>query len=179
MDDMAPQNSESNAAKTNTPKDKNCPFCGQAFTSSSLGRHLDLYIKEKNPKPSDGVHDVEAIKKLRGGITRRQARGSVGARKDSTPARRPRLSIKRKSPSQKDESAVDSTSIEYPIVPHWDTTDVIDGVSARGPGMPQNASKQATRKTQPELRQELADATDRARAAELALREILGSWWAA
>ncbi|KAG5929939.1 hypothetical protein E4U42_003871 [Claviceps africana] len=199
MDDMASQNSESNAAKTTAPKDKNCPFCGQAFTSSSLGRHLDLYIKENNPKPSDGVHDVEAIKKLRGGITRRQARASGATRKDSTSSRRPRLSTKREASSQKGRSAAvkstprgadnaaedaadnaaNSASIEHPVVSHWDTADAVDGVSARGPGMPRNASKEATQKTQLELRQELTDAMDKARAAELALREIVGSWWAA
>ncbi|KAI7157923.1 hypothetical protein KC349_g5230 [Hortaea werneckii] len=58
-------------------KDRSCPFCGQAFTSSSLGRHLDLYIKPRNPKPADGVHDVEEIKKLRGGITRRQPKANL------------------------------------------------------------------------------------------------------
>ncbi|CAK7267057.1 hypothetical protein SEPCBS119000_002344 [Sporothrix epigloea] len=58
------------------PKDKNCPFCGQAFTSSSLGRHLDLYIKEHNPKRHDGVHNVEEIRRLRGAITRRNLKGS-------------------------------------------------------------------------------------------------------
>ncbi|PVH95047.1 hypothetical protein DM02DRAFT_645556 [Periconia macrospinosa] len=60
-----------------TPKDKNCPFCGQAFTSSSLGRHLDLYIRPKNPKPSDGLHIVDEIRKIRGGITRRQVKGPL------------------------------------------------------------------------------------------------------
>ena len=34
-------------SSTKAPKDRNCPFCNQAFTSSSLGRHLDLYIKPK------------------------------------------------------------------------------------------------------------------------------------
>ncbi|KAK4994083.1 hypothetical protein LTR66_005807 [Elasticomyces elasticus] len=64
-------------AKPSAVKDRNCTFCNQAFTSSSLGRHLDLYIRPKNPKPSDGVHDVDAIRKLRASITRRQARASV------------------------------------------------------------------------------------------------------
>lgn len=66
------QNSNSKSALAT--KDRSCPFCGQAFTSSSLGRHLDLYIRPKNPKPADGVHDVDEIRKLRGGITRRQPR---------------------------------------------------------------------------------------------------------
>lgn len=59
----------------NTPKaakDKECPYCRQAFTSSSLGRHLDLYIKPRNPKKPDGIHDVEEIRRTRGGVTRRQ-----------------------------------------------------------------------------------------------------------
>nr|OQO27014.1 hypothetical protein B0A51_07089 [Rachicladosporium sp. CCFEE 5018] len=62
-------------------KDRKCPFCAQAFTSSSLGRHLDLYIKPRNPKPADGIHDVDEILKLRGGITRRQPK--TGAKAES------------------------------------------------------------------------------------------------
>jgi hypothetical protein len=58
-------------------KDKRCPFCGLAFTSSDLGRHLDPYIRLKNPKRADGIHLVAEIRKLRGGITRRQPKGSV------------------------------------------------------------------------------------------------------
>ena len=61
---------------TSLPKDRPCPFCKQPFTSSSLGRHLDLYIKEKNPKPPDGVHNVDEIRAMRGKITRRQPKGS-------------------------------------------------------------------------------------------------------
>lgn len=38
-------------SSTKAPKDRNCPFCNQAFTSSSLGRHLDLYIKPKVSVP--------------------------------------------------------------------------------------------------------------------------------
>lgn len=75
-----------NEGTTKAPKDKNCPYCGQAFTSSSLGRHLDLYIKEKNPKAPDGIHDVDEIRKIRGGITRRQPRG--GSRRETTSAYR-------------------------------------------------------------------------------------------
>lgn len=76
--------SVNNANKNSATKDKACPFCGQQFTSSSLGRHLDLYIKEKNPKPADGIHDVVEIRKMRGGITRRQPRTSL-RREGSTP----------------------------------------------------------------------------------------------
>lgn len=60
-------------------KDKECQYCHQKFTSSSLGRHLDQYISKKKP---DGIHNVEEIKKIRAGITRRTARG--GKRNEST-----------------------------------------------------------------------------------------------
>ena len=74
-------------AGAKTTKDRSCPFCRQAFTSSSLGRHLDLYIKPKNPKPPDGVHDVIEIRKIRGGITRRQPRSNMTAKNMGGPSR--------------------------------------------------------------------------------------------
>ncbi|KAF5134512.1 hypothetical protein E5D57_005146 [Metarhizium anisopliae] len=202
--DMASQNSETTPAKLSAPKDKKCPYCKQAFTSSSLGRHLDLYIKEKNPKPPDGLHDVEAIRKLRGGITRRQARGSLGARKDSTPAGTPRPVPKRETPNQEIEPmgadpmpkdgtyAADSSFGKFPFVPRWEATGVINDIPPRGswdgdagsdpakrPPMQRTVSKQAVQKAQFDVKQKLSDAMDNARAAELALRELLGSWRAA
>ena len=57
-------------------KNKECPFCGDHFTSSSLDWHLDLYIKDKNPKKYDGVHDVEEIRRLRASVTRSQPRST-------------------------------------------------------------------------------------------------------
>lgn len=54
-------------------KDKECQYCHQKFTSSSLGRHLDQFISKKKP---DGIHIVEEIKKIRAGITRRTAKGA-------------------------------------------------------------------------------------------------------
>jgi hypothetical protein len=80
--DMQQQPMTSN--KAGAPKDKACPFCRQQFTSSSQGRHLDLYIKEKNPMQPDGVHDVDEIRKLRGRITRKQPRNSTSKREGST-----------------------------------------------------------------------------------------------
>ena len=58
--------------KSTTTKDKECQYCHQRFTSSSLGRHLDQFIHKKKP---DGIHNVDEIKKMRSGITRRTARG--------------------------------------------------------------------------------------------------------
>ncbi len=61
------------AAKGAAAKDKECPYCHQHFTSSSLGRHLDQFLSKKKP---DGIHDVDEIRRLRGGITRRTARSN-------------------------------------------------------------------------------------------------------
>ena len=66
------------AAKGTAAKDKECQYCHQHFTSSSLGRHLDQFLSKKKP---DGIHDVDEIRRLRGGITRRTARSS---RKDKS-----------------------------------------------------------------------------------------------
>ncbi len=68
-DDDAPNSVA--AGKAPAFKDKECPYCHQRFTSSSLGRHLDQYLHKKKP---DGIHNVEEIRKQRGGITRRTAR---------------------------------------------------------------------------------------------------------
>ena len=97
-------------AKNAAVKDKACPFCHQPFTSSSLGRHLDLYIKEKNPKPADGIHNVDEIRKLRGNITRRQPRSSMSRREDSTPAGTPGT-INKRSPSETDMGTRHSPSM--------------------------------------------------------------------
>ena len=62
-----------------TAKDKECPYCHQRFTSSSLGRHLDQYIFKKRP---DGIHNIEEIRRQRGGITRRTPRQGLSAKHD-------------------------------------------------------------------------------------------------
>ncbi|KAL0941812.1 uncharacterized protein CTRU02_204575 [Colletotrichum truncatum] len=198
-------NADSNQ-KLSAPKDKNCPYCGQAFTSSSLGRHLDLYIKEKNPKPPDGIHDVDAIRRLRGGITRRQPRGSLGARNASTPTGTPRAAPAKGDPATHDaelhqspalpkdgQYAVDSTLSKYPWTPSWEATGVINNIppngetatSTDGEGS-QNAgkrqrqvSKQVMQKANFDQKHKLADALDTARAAELAYRELYSSLRAA
>ena len=204
MEDSPTRAAEQDANTPKASKDKSCPFCGQAFTSSSLGRHLDLYIKEKNPKPSDGVHDVDAIRKLRGGITRRQARGSL-RRDTSTPARTPTAS--RRSPASDDaESSIvksplamaqpDPIGRQFPFNTPWEATGVINDLSARsdadrsaeGDGASdsvrsiaptQRAVSRQMMKTQLDMKQKMQDAADTARAAELALREMMSSWRAA
>lgn len=204
-----------NGGKTGAPKDKNCPFCNQAFTSSSLGRHLDLYIKEKNPKAADGIHDVDEIRKLRGGITRRQPRNSASRREDSTPAGTPGAQDRRSPAPESDkggkasptttESGVadmfnhngnthfqinkaswEATGVMNNIpmtrngasVQSWDGGDERDGMR-RPEGRNRAVSKQILAKTTFEQKQKMIEALDNAKAAELALRELLGSLRAA
>ncbi|KAG4222946.1 hypothetical protein PC116_g28581, partial [Phytophthora cactorum] len=127
-------------AKASAAKDRNCPYCGQAFTSSSLGRHLDLYIKEKNPKAPDGIHDVEAIRKMRGSITRRQPRGSLARRDTSTPGTPTASSRKSPAPDsiaktnaipKEGQFVVDNQMPRYPFQPTWEATGVINDIPAR------------------------------------------------
>ncbi|KAI1472225.1 uncharacterized protein F4812DRAFT_3620 [Daldinia caldariorum] len=191
-------------SKASAAKDRNCPYCGQAFTSSSLGRHLDLYIKEKNPKAPDGIHDVEAIRKMRGSITRRQPRGSLARRDTSTPGTPTASSRKSPAPDsiaksnaipKEGQFVVDNQMPRYPFQPTWEATGVINDIPARngelksspddGSGQDsrrlpmQRAPSRTVQKSQLEARQKLSDAMDTARAAELALRELLSSWRAA
>ncbi|TGO59287.1 hypothetical protein BCON_0046g00310 [Botryotinia convoluta] len=211
-----------NGGKNSAPKDKNCPFCHQAFTSSSLGRHLDLYIKEKNPKAADGIHSVDEIRKLRGGITRRQPRNSTSRREDSTPAGTPGGSERGNSNNDSDMVGSDSPSLRRDdgaamnmmcisrgvpgqtlssrrpnfvvnggtwestgVMNHipqarngetarsWDGDESRDG-SRRSDGRNRSVSKQMLAKTTFEQKQKMMEALDNAKAAELALREILG-----
>lgn len=189
------------------PKDKACPFCNAQFTSSSLGRHLDLYIKEKNPKPPDGLHHVDEIRKLRGNITRRQPRNSIRKRDGSTPADTPgaeeRGSPKEgsllgdRSPSVRRDD-LGASNLMYNGKPRamlmagWEATGVMNHIpTSRNPELgdqngeeregrrleprSRNVSKQILAKTTFEQKQKMTEALDNARAAELALREILGS----
>jgi hypothetical protein len=204
-----------NGGKAGAPKDKSCPFCHQAFTSSSLGRHLDLYIKEKNPKTADGIHDVDEIRKLRGGITRRQPRNSTSRREDSTPAGTPGAQERRspppdqqmggkRSPNLMRESGVmdmfnhDGKAQFHMNQASWEATGVINNIPVtrnggsvqswdgedrdglrRPEGRNRSVSKQMLAKTTFEQKQKMIEALDNAKAAELALRELLGSLRAA
>ncbi|KAK8003055.1 hypothetical protein PG989_002774 [Apiospora arundinis] len=201
----APSNSNESpaAAKPGAPKDRSCPFCAQPFTSSSLGRHLDLYIKEKNPKPPDGVHDVDRIRKMRGTITRRQPRGSLARRDASTPstptgstatASRHDANSQRPSIPREGQYVVDQAP-KWPVPPSWEATGVMNDLPTRNGDLqtgwdeadpnrrqslqPQRVPSRAAQKQQLDARQKLTDAVDTARAAELALREMLSSWRAA
>ena len=179
-------------AKTPAAKDRTCPFCNAPFTSSSLGRHLALYIKDKNPKPPDDVHDVDEIRKLRGNVTRRQARTSSSKREGSTP------SSSKPTPIRDQRSP--STPAFYPNINHtdsgplrttlnrpsWQATGVINNLPpVNREALNREAVSTYNKKRNPARRvsvkevvtskQDALEERDRGRAAELALREVLGS----
>lgn len=206
---------------TKAAKDRSCPFCGQAFTSSSLGRHLDLYIKPRNPKPPDGVHDVDEIRKIRGNITRRQPRtsGRVSvdpAREDGDGAH----AIFVAKPATAQSHVAEDNSTVPPVNAkdnpegmtfnhaNWMATGVINNIPPRGPSRNNsnnnnnnNSSneRQSSGQTKridemrrdnagnkiqrPEYESEsmwrLQQDAELGRAAEMALREVLGSLEAA
>lgn len=180
-------------------KDRACPFCNKPFTSSSLGRHLDLWIKDKNPKPEDGVHDVDEIRKMRGAVTRRQQKKSLGSRRDSstsvaTSAATPVAKSKRSPtapehvnlPSSSSLSRKDSApAIRGFNVHNFAVTGVINNIETDSAHS--TSSTAANIVTQQgkasqlnvDMAKKIQDAEDTARAAELALREMISSWRAA
>jgi hypothetical protein len=129
----------------------------------------------------------------------------MGGRKDSTPIGTPRPVPKRETSNQENEQiaaasiprdgtyAVDSTLSKFPFVLRWEATGVMNDIpskapveaepgsveTAKRPGMQRTVSRQAAQRAQFDAKQKLADAMDTARAAELALRELVGSWRAA
>jgi hypothetical protein len=179
-------------AKTRTSKDKECPYCHQGFTSSSLGRHLDQYIFRKKP---DGVHDVDEIRRLRGGITRRTAKGGLQCKQDregslSTP--HTTSPANRNSPAEDARVDLNATPEEgYRVqlnVPNWQSTGVINGlpgsstvspawehvISTAGTGKRKYTSLEpSSAKDILGLRGDAGSERDTARALELALREVL------
>ncbi|KAI9712710.1 MAG: hypothetical protein M1820_001331 [Bogoriella megaspora] len=177
-------NAESNAQKLSAPKDKTCPFCGVNFTSSSLGRHLDLYIKEKNPKPPDGVHNVDEIRKLRGGITRRQARGSATRRESSTPGSVTRMPNYDQTSMLGYDTAMNTPEARMQFKLNelnWQATGVINGLPGRGSAPTPSLARDPSTghhqqlKADYEMRRKALEERENGRAAELALQEVLGS----
>jgi hypothetical protein len=192
-----PENSSSTprSSTTETPqlkaaKDKNCPFCGQAFTSSSLGRHLDLYIRPKNPKTADGIHLVDEIRKLRGGITRRQAKGSISLPKRgdsvaSTPAHKKQSVASEDSNTlvqspEDDDDDDDELHVGKPRTHFKDVSwgkgnrQLSRALGAKTPDMRRDVSRQM-QKADLEQRFKTSEEVEIASATEMALRELLKS----
>jgi hypothetical protein len=166
--------SHNGSASNKASKDRQCPFCGQAFTSSSLGRHLDLYIKPRNPKPADGVHDVEEIKKLRGSITRRQPKASLkpganvnasGWRHESTEST-PATSAS-KPHTRRESRANDGSPLNSPVnyregdfvqtsinTAAWQATGVINNLPPRGASRNNNSTPSGQAQRMHDMRQD-------------------------
>ena len=181
-----------NGNKIPALKDKECPYCHQHFTSSSLGRHLDQFISKKKP---DGIHNVDEIRRMRGGITRRTARGAKG---DSNARDNDDTYSSRTSPAPQSATLVSNTNAEeLNRVPpgglhvrlnrlNWQATGVItDPTSLDSPLVPApptpalvNSPSQGTKRTFSMYSQDMTTAETN-RALELALREVLDSLRAA
>lgn len=168
-------NSSSKAANQSA-KDRTCQYCNQSFTSSSLGRHLDQFLFKKKP---DGIHDVEEIRRIRSGITRRQARTASGRREDSPE------STQKKGPSDAYATGESSTkSRDAPVrmmfnTPTWHATGVINDIpnpsrTLEGPHVAPSQSRSASLQL-PDYasRGATANNPDTMKALELALREVL------
>ncbi|OAP56576.1 hypothetical protein AYL99_08688 [Fonsecaea erecta] len=193
---------ESNAAhppaKAAAVKDKECQYCHQQFTSSSLGRHLDQFISKKKP---DGIHNVEEIRRLRGGITRRTARSSKRD-KDKNEPEDSRSSQASPGPSIGPQpGTLISSAIELNRVPpggmhvrlnrlNWQATGVITdpttldspATAAAVPPTPALVSSPSgTKRSYSTYAQDLNPTVnaETTRALELALREVLDSLRAA
>lgn len=174
------------AGKNPAVKDKECPFCHQHFTSSSLGRHLDLYIRDKHPKPPDELHDAEEIRKLRGHITRRQARRG-NRRDESTPSSSkatplPYSTSLRDPTSRANGINSDGESMKtFVNQPNWQATGVINDLPSVSPKTPSIWATRRPMKGRGQTREYvssrrgLISVADEARAAELALKEVLES----
>ncbi|KAF2485406.1 hypothetical protein BDY17DRAFT_102684 [Neohortaea acidophila] len=203
-----PDSNAVDASGAKVSKDRACPFCAQAFTSSSLGRHLDLYIKPRNPKPPDGVHDVDEIRRIRGRITRRQPRTSAKTaalkeeveRQDSPGTA---SGEKRHAEPARSVHSPALSDARTPLPPtswhatNWQATGVINNLPPRVPSrtsvrapLPsirriQDASMENHVDTahrpgyDPEDIGKLHEAAEVGRAAEMALREVMGSLEAA
>ena len=168
---------DESASKANlAAKDRKCQYCQQAFTSSSLGRHLDQFLFKKKP---DGVHNVEEIRRIRSGITRRQARTSAGKNEGS-----PERSEKKGSSDPYTAAESSSKAREAPVrmmfnTPTWHATGVINDIPnpsrvPDGPRITPSQSRTASLQL-PDYasRGSSSSNPDTMRALELALREVL------
>lgn len=158
--------------------------------------HLDLYIKPKNSKPPDGVHDVDEIRRMRGNITRRQSRLSGGSKRDSStpvpapapaPAQTAHATVRQildgNAATQLAASPSTSTKFEEKLGvrfnrPGWESTGVMNDLPPRLEAKPQERrepSKHHLQKVDLEQRNKIAEELETGKAAQLALQEVLGS----
>lgn len=160
--------------------------------------------KPKSPDEDHNEEAIEEMRKLRMHITRRNPKGSVSRRGTSASVGTPVDISKKASPStcNAESPSVFQSPVsvkgsgdrpstwsgrEFPSSTPWQVTGVMNdkdarhGPKNRRPGLP---SDWTTENRQPDVDskdkdQKIQDAEDRARAAELALRELIGSFRAA
>lgn len=165
-------------SKTPAIKDRKCQYCHQAFTSSSLGRHLDQFLFKKKP---DGIHEVEEIRRIRSGITRRQAR-TLSGKRDS-----PEHSVGKSQSDGHGGRDLKNKSREGGVrmmfnAPTWHATGVINDIpnpsrakDGAGTSYPSTSQSRSGSLGLPDYvsRGASTNNPDTARALELALREVL------
>jgi hypothetical protein len=174
------ESNQQSGGKGAAVKDRECKYCHQPFTSSSLGRHLDQYLFKKKP---DGIHDVEEIRRVRSSITRRQARTSSGRRDSPDIAagkgRHDSPGVAAQDPSGKPRDGGPRFLFNTPT---WHSTGVINdipdpGASQEGTGSSRLPASQPRAVSIGPLdyasRGSSSNNPDTARALELALREVL------
>lgn len=176
--------------KTPAAKDKECPYCHQRFTSSSLGRHLDQYLFKKRP---DGIHNVEEIRRQRGGVTRRTPRQAKRDREGSPPTRTSSLEARDTPPASVDLlNSKPAGGVETKLnALNWHTTGVMNDLDAykltgqktsapTATGTKRNWGAYETgQRDKLDSRGDAGGDKDTIRALELALREVLDSLQAA
>ncbi|KAL8736711.1 MAG: hypothetical protein Q9166_000077 [cf. Caloplaca sp. 2 TL-2023] len=181
---IASPGSTADSGKKPAVKNTKCRYCGTPFTTSSLGRHLDLYIREKNPKPPDGIHDVEEIRRTRGNVTRRQAKSST-KREGSTPSnpkgtpvhdqRSPSTTLQHSGKPQANGAQINTQWNRA----NWQATGVINGL----PPMPRASTSRPVSRTEGPrsnklditMKEVAIEERDRALAVEFALKDVLGN----
>ncbi|GES63554.1 amidase signature-domain-containing protein [Aspergillus terreus] len=169
-------NTQTSAAKNPAIKDRKCQYCHQAFTSSSLGRHLDQFLFKKKP---DGVHDVEEIRRIRSGITRRQARTS-SAKRDTPERATGKGHLDTYNAGESSGKSRDGVRMMF-NTPTWHATGVINDIPNPSQAQDHLGSRFASSQSRtgslnlPDYasRGATANNPDTTRALELALREVL------
>ncbi|KAL8674571.1 MAG: hypothetical protein Q9168_001014 [Polycauliona sp. 1 TL-2023] len=183
---IASPGSTVDSAKKPAVKNTKCLYCDTPFTTSSLGRHLDLYIRPKNPKPPDGIHDVDEIRRTRGNVTRRQAKSSTKREDSTTPMskgtpvrhqRSPSVALQHNGKAQAKGAQV-NTQTQWNRA-NWQATGVINGlppISRPSTSRPISRTEgPRSNRTEITMKQAAIEERDRALAVELALKDVLGN----
>lgn len=186
-------NNGAGQGKNPAPKDKECPYCHQRFTSSSLGRHLDQYIFKKRP---DGIHNIEEIRQQRGGITRRTPRQGSAAKREregSLPTRTSSIDVCGTPPASVDllnGKVAGGVETKFNTLT-WHSTGVISDLDvqkltgqtppvSKSTGIKRNwGAFEAGQRDSLDSKADAGGDKDTVRALELALREVLDSLQAA